>query len=130
MTQAPRLEMKLIREPDTHSLKPEQKQSGGGLGHHCSPQVASVYTAGGQESGFRTSQKPCSPTPREEGPWRLKSIVSSKAMGPHALGVDSLLAKSTCQGVCSLCGEAGWTWGWTAPMGPRQGRCKMGLSVS
>lgn len=32
-------------------------------------------------------------------------------MGPPALGVDSVLAKSTCQGVCSLCGEAGWTRG-------------------
>ena len=47
-------------------------------------------------------------------------------MGPQALGVDSLLAKSTCQAVCSLRGEAGWAWGWMAPLGPRRGRCKMG----
>lgn len=47
-------------------------------------------------------------------------------MGPQALGVDSLLAKSTRQAVCSLRGEAGWAWGWMAPMGPRRGRCKMG----
>lgn len=65
-------------------------------------------------------------TPKEEGSWRLKSVSSRKTMGPQALGWTPCWAKHTCQAVCSLRGEAGWAWGWTAPMGPRRGRCKMG----